>query len=89
LKRSRKLLSVGLSLMREFKTVECKSRKYDVVCVKEGCSWRVHAYKGLLGMLNCHSAHLSFAGGAEDPSQPYIAIHRKLDVQDDSREHVI
>jgi hypothetical protein len=26
----------------------------------------------LLGMLNCHSAHMSFAGGAEDPSQ-YIA----------------
>jgi hypothetical protein len=26
-----------------------------------------------LGMLNCHSAHLSFAEGAEDPSQPYIA----------------
>jgi hypothetical protein len=36
----------SLSLMREFKTVECKSRKYDVVCVKEGCPWRVHAYKG-------------------------------------------
>jgi hypothetical protein len=32
--------------MREFKTVECKSRKYDVVCVKEGCPWRVHTYKG-------------------------------------------
>jgi hypothetical protein len=27
----------SLSLMREFKTVECKSRKYDVVCVKDGC----------------------------------------------------
>jgi hypothetical protein len=27
----------SLSLMREFKTVECKSRKYDVVCVKGGC----------------------------------------------------
>jgi hypothetical protein len=27
----------------------------------------------LLGMLNCHSVHLSFAGGAEDPSQSYIA----------------
>jgi hypothetical protein len=71
----------SLSLMREFKTVECKSRKYDVVCVKEGCPWRVHAYKEqmerLLGMLNCHSAHLSFAGRAENPSQPYIAKHRK------------
>jgi hypothetical protein len=32
--------------MREFKTVECRSRKYDVVCVKEGCLWWVHAYKG-------------------------------------------
>jgi hypothetical protein len=36
----------SLSLMREFKTVKCKSFKYDVVCVKEGCPWRVHAYKG-------------------------------------------
>jgi hypothetical protein len=36
----------SLSLMREFKIVECKSRKYDVVCVKEGCPWRVHVYKG-------------------------------------------
>jgi hypothetical protein len=36
----------SLSFMREFKTVECKSRKYDVVCVKEGCPWRVHTYKG-------------------------------------------
>jgi 4-alpha-glucanotransferase len=26
-------------------------------------------------MLNFHSAHLSFAGRAEVPSQPYIAIH--------------
>jgi hypothetical protein len=32
--------------MQEFKTVECKTHKYDVVCVKEGCPWRVHAYKG-------------------------------------------
>jgi hypothetical protein len=32
--------------MLEFKTVECKSRKYDVVCMKEGCPWRVHVYKG-------------------------------------------
>jgi hypothetical protein len=31
--------------MREFKTVKCKSHKYNVVCVKEGCPWRVHAYK--------------------------------------------
>jgi hypothetical protein len=38
LKRSRKLLSAGLSLIREFKTVKCKSRKYDVLCVKEGVS---------------------------------------------------
>jgi hypothetical protein len=36
----------SLSLMREFKTVECKSHKYDVVFVKEGCPWRVHACKG-------------------------------------------
>jgi hypothetical protein len=35
----------SLFLMREFKTVECKSCKYDVVCVKEGCPWWVHAYK--------------------------------------------
>jgi hypothetical protein len=35
----------SLSLMREFKTVECKSHNYDVVCVKEGCSWWVHANK--------------------------------------------
>jgi hypothetical protein len=32
--------------MREFKTVEYKSHKYDVICVKEGYPWRVHAYKG-------------------------------------------
>jgi hypothetical protein len=36
----------SFSLMREFKTVECKFHKYDVVCVNEGCRWRVHAYKG-------------------------------------------
>jgi hypothetical protein len=36
----------SLSVMREFKTVECKSHKYDVVCVKESCPWQVHAYKG-------------------------------------------
>jgi radical SAM protein with 4Fe4S-binding SPASM domain len=38
--------SARYPLMREFKTVECKSCKYDVICVKEGCPWRVHAYKG-------------------------------------------
>jgi hypothetical protein len=32
--------------MREFKIVECKSHKYDVVCVKESCPWWVHDYKG-------------------------------------------
>jgi hypothetical protein len=26
--------------MREFKTVKCKSRKYDIVCVKEGAVLR-------------------------------------------------
>jgi hypothetical protein len=40
----------------------------------------------LLGMLNCHSAHLSFIGRAEVPSQPYIVIHCKRDVQDNSRQ---
>jgi len=25
--------------------VRSSSSVYDVVCVKEGCSWRVHAYK--------------------------------------------
>jgi hypothetical protein len=33
-------------------------------------------------MLNCHLAHLSFAGRAKVPSQSYIAIHCKQDVQD-------
>jgi hypothetical protein len=55
----------SFSLMREFKTVECKSRKYDVVCVKKDCPWRVHAYKGKwkdyweCSIVTQHTCHLS------------------------------
>jgi hypothetical protein len=49
----------------------------------------IMAMERLLEMLNYHSAHLSFAGRAEVSSQPYIAIHCKRDVRDDSRQHVI
>jgi hypothetical protein len=54
----------SLFLTREFKTVECKSRKYDVVCVNEGCPWWVHAYEGKWkGYWKCsivtqHTCHL-------------------------------
>ena len=36
----------AVSLSKEFKVARSNSSVYDVVCVKEGCPWRVHAYKG-------------------------------------------
>jgi len=36
----------SLSLMREFRTVECKKNRYEVQCMQQGCPWRVHAYRG-------------------------------------------
>ena len=36
----------AVSLGKEFRVARSNSSVYDVVCVKEGCPWRVHAYKG-------------------------------------------
>jgi len=36
----------AVSLSKEFRVARSNSSVYDVVCVKEGCPWRVHAYKG-------------------------------------------
>jgi len=36
----------AISLGKEFRVARSNSSVYDVVCVKEGCPWRVHAYKG-------------------------------------------
>ncbi|WVZ50495.1 hypothetical protein U9M48_001741, partial [Paspalum notatum var. saurae] len=35
----------SLSLKKEFKVVKSSPSVYDVCCVKDGCPWRVHAYK--------------------------------------------
>ena len=35
----------ALSLGNEFRVARSSMSVYDVVCVKEGCPWRVHAYK--------------------------------------------
>ena len=36
----------ALSMGKEFRVARSSTSVYDVVCVKEGCPWRVHAYKG-------------------------------------------
>jgi len=36
----------ALSLGKEFRVARSSMSVYDVVCVKEGCPWRVHAYNG-------------------------------------------
>ncbi len=38
----------AVSLRKEFRVVKSSPRVYDVACVKEGCPWRVHAYKGVM-----------------------------------------
>jgi len=38
----------AVSLRKEFRVVKSSPRVYDVVCVKEGCPWRVHAFKGIM-----------------------------------------
>ena len=38
----------AVSLGKEIRVAQSNSSVYDVVCVKEGCPWRVHAYKGIL-----------------------------------------
>ena len=36
----------AVSLRREFRVVKSGSKEYEVECLKDGCPWRVHAYKG-------------------------------------------
>ena len=36
----------SISLRKEFRVVKSGSKEYKVKCVKDGCPWRVHAYKG-------------------------------------------
>ena len=36
----------AVSLGKEFRAAKSNSSVYNVVCAKEGCPWRVHAYKG-------------------------------------------
>ena len=36
----------SISLRREFRVVKSGSKEYEVKCLKDGCPWRVHAYKG-------------------------------------------
>ena len=38
----------AVSLGKEFRVVKSSPRVYDVVCMKEGCPWRVHAFKGIM-----------------------------------------
>ena len=35
-----------VSPRREFRVVKSGSKEYEVKCLKDGCPWRVHAYKG-------------------------------------------
>ena len=37
----------AVSLGKEFRVAKSNSSVYDVVCAKEGCPWRVHAFKGI------------------------------------------
>ena len=37
----------SVSLRKEFRVVKSGSKEYDVKCVKDDCTWRVHAYKGI------------------------------------------
>jgi hypothetical protein len=36
----------AMSLRRESRVVKSGSKEYEVKCLKDGCPWRVHAYKG-------------------------------------------
>ena len=36
----------AISLRKEFRVVKSSSKEYEVKCVNDDCTWRVHAYKG-------------------------------------------
>ena len=36
----------AISLRKEFRVVKSSSKEYEVKCVNDDCTWRVHTYKG-------------------------------------------
>ena len=36
----------AISLRKEFRVVKSSSKEYEVKCVNDDCTWRVHVYKG-------------------------------------------
>ena len=72
----------SMSLRKEFSVVKSGSKEYDVKCVKDDCTWRVHAYKGIWKThweCSIVTEHTCYAAGVEQThrniTSSFIARH--------------